>query len=102
MSKLMLFNFATQKWEELASGDFGWPCWSHDSKFVYVSDDSRMTYDRIAISNHKREQVASVTGVRTTSYFYWGGWLGLTPDDQPITTIDTGIAEIYAFDLEYK
>ena len=104
MSKLMLFDFGKQRWEELGSGDFGWPCWSHDSKFIYVSDDSRVTFDRVAISNHKREQVASLMGVRTTAYFYWsfGSWLGLTPDDQPITTISTGIEEIYAFDLEYK
>jgi Tol biopolymer transport system component/DNA-binding winged helix-turn-helix (wHTH) protein len=103
MSKLMLFSFATQQWEELASGDFGWPSWSHDSKFVYVSDDARNTYDRIAVSNHKREQVASLMGVRTTAYFYWSSnWLGLTPDDRPITTLSTGVEEIYAFDLEYK
>jgi len=30
------------------------------------------------------------------------GWFGLAADGRPITTRDTGIEEIYAFDLEYK
>lgn len=28
--------------------------------------------------------------------------IGLTPDDRVLTTRDTGVEEIYAFDLEYK
>jgi len=60
---------------------------------------------RIAIADHKKEQIASLQGLRSTAYFLdrWGQpWFGLSPDGRPITTRDTGIQEIYAFDLEYK
>jgi DNA-binding winged helix-turn-helix (wHTH) protein/Tol biopolymer transport system component len=102
--KLMLFNFASNTWGELASGtDFGWPSWSRDSKFVYAQDGNSLV--RIAISDHKKEPIASLQGFRGTAYYMdrWNqGWLGLAPDGRPITTRDTGIEEIYAFDLEYK
>jgi len=103
-TKLMIFSFASNTWEELASGEwFGWPCWSRDSQFVYASDGDSLV--RVAISDHKKEQITSVQGLRTTAYFLDRlnqGWFGLTLDGRPITTRDTGIQEIYAFDLEYK
>jgi len=102
--KIMLFTFATQTWQELASGTgFGWECWSRDSRFVYsMAGDSLI---RIEVSSHKRENVASLVGFRSTAYDQdkWdGGWFGLSPDDRPVTTRDTGVKAIYAFDLEYK
>ena len=103
-TKLMLFNFATKTWEELASGmDFRWPCWSRDSRFVYAQDHYSLV--RIAVADHKEEQITSLKNFRRTAYFLdkWNvGWFGLTPDGRPIMTRNTGIQEIYAFDLEYK
>ena len=110
-SKLALFNFASNTWEELdtPAGDFGWPNWSHDSKFVYASyaawGENDTSLVRVSISDHKQEQIASLQGFRATAYYmdrYDIGWFGLAPDDRPITTRDTGIEEIYAFDVEYK
>jgi hypothetical protein len=51
------------------------------------------------------EQIASFQGFRFTAYyldFSNVGWFGLTPDGRRATTRDTGIQEIYAFDLEYN
>jgi Tol biopolymer transport system component/DNA-binding winged helix-turn-helix (wHTH) protein len=104
--KLMLFSFASHAWVELDSTrdwGFGWPCWSRDSKFVYVQDGDSLV--RIAIADHKKEQIVSLAGFRATSYYFdriGYCWFGLTPDGRPLTTRDTGIQEIYAFDLEYK
>jgi hypothetical protein len=100
----MLFTFSTAKWDELAiGGPFDWPSWSHDSKFVFAKDGEMLV--RIAVSDRQKQVVASLKGLHSISYpFDWVpvGWYGLTPDDRPITTLDTGIEEIYAFDLEYK
>lgn len=101
LGRLGLFSFATQKWEALASGSFGWPAWSHDSKFVYAANGEDCFLVRLNVADHSMERVTSLKG--STAYFYWGTlWYGLTPDDRPITTRDTGVEEIYAFDLEYK
>ena len=35
---LLLFDFKTQKWNELATGSLSWLNWSHDSLYVYVLD----------------------------------------------------------------
>ena len=100
----MLFTFASNTWEELATGtDFEWPSWSRDSKFVCAQDGDSLV--RVAIADHKKEQIGSLRGFRSTAYFQdrlGMGWFGLTPDGRPMTTRDTGIQEIYAFDLEYK
>jgi len=102
--KLVLFNFASNTWEELATGEgFAWPSWSRDSKFVYAQDGDCLV--RIAIADHKKKQIASVHGFRGTAYYLdkWSvGWFGVTPDGRLLTTRDTGIEELYAFDLEYK
>ena len=102
--RIALFTFATQTWQELASGTgFGWECWSRDSKFVYtMAGDSLI---RIEASSHERENVGSLVGFRSTAngQDMWDqGWFGLSPDDRPVTTRDTGVEAIYAFDLEYK
>jgi Tol biopolymer transport system component len=102
-SKLGLFAFATQKWETFPGRSFNWPAWSHDSKFVYAVNWNKLSLVRLNAPDHRIEQVASLEGFRSTAYLYWGlGWYGLTPDDRLITTRDTGIEEVYAFDLEYK
>lgn len=96
---LWLFNFSTQEWSDLGVGQAAWPNWSHDSRFVYVATGGWMS--RVSISDRKVEQIFSTVGVPLTAVGI-SGWWGLTPDDRPMTTRDTGIEEIYAFDLEYK
>ena len=99
-AKLWLFSFATQQWSELASGDPNWPNWSHDSKSVYTMLTAGRSVVRVGISDRKVEPVASFNGFPSTAVGF-SGWFGLTPDDRPISTRDTGIEEVYAFDLEY-
>jgi DNA-binding winged helix-turn-helix (wHTH) protein/Tol biopolymer transport system component len=103
-NRIMLYSFASQTWQELASGaDVGWPSWSRDGKSVFAMTDDWLI--RIDVASHKSENVASLRGFRSTAYSMdrWdGGWYGLSPDDMPVTTRDTGVKAIYALDLEYK
>ena len=97
-----MFRFADQQWEQLSAEHFDWPCWSHDSKFVYAFNWITSSVERIEVSTHKKEKVARLGSFQSTAFYFWDyGWWGLTPDDQPISTRDTGIDEIYAFDLQY-
>lgn len=104
LNKLGLFTFATKKWEILPiPPGLGWPTWSHNSKFLYAVNWRELSLVRFNLADHRVERIASIKGFRSTAYFFWGvGWFGLTPDDRPITTRDTGVEEVYAFDLEYK
>jgi Tol biopolymer transport system component/DNA-binding winged helix-turn-helix (wHTH) protein len=104
-AKLMLYSFATKTWEELDPGGHGWPCWSPDSKFIYAYSSAGDSLVRVAISDHKKETTAPMQGFRGTAYYFdrWNNaWSGATPDGRPIALRDTGIQELYAFDLEYK
>lgn len=99
--KLMLFDLATQQWQELANLPIGYPSWSHDGRYIYF--DTILTHDpaffRVRISDHKLERLFSLKGLPQ----YWGAfgnWTGLAPDDLPLFTRDTSSQEIYALDWE--
>jgi len=99
--KLLLFNFATQKWSELAKTTIGSYEWSADSKFVYF--DNGFSIDqavyRVRISDQKIEQVAGLKDYRRV-VTPWFTWFGLTPDGAPLLMHDVGSQEVYALDFE--
>jgi WD40 repeat protein len=98
-AKLLLFDFQTQKWTELAKGPMGWLNWSKDGLSVYVLHyKGRGAVLRIRISDHKTEQVADLNNFVTSGRY--GGWLGLAPDDSPLLLLDAGTQDLYALDWE--
>jgi Tol biopolymer transport system component len=98
--KLLLFDFRTQKWEELAVGNAGFSNWSRDGKYVYFrSSGSDAAIYRVRVSDHKLEKVVSLKGLRITIGVV-GTWAGLAADDSPLVLRDVGTQEIYALDLQ--
>lgn len=97
--KVCLFNFEKQQWQELSSAHSAWPSWSRDSRFVYTAQGANLV--RISVPDGKVEVVTPSPAFPTTANFF-SVWFGITPDGRPLTTRDTGIEEVYAFDLEYK
>ena len=97
-SKLMLFDFTTQKWQEIARVPCAFNSWSKDGEYVYflVLDQNQPAVMRVRIRDHKVEQVADLKNFRQTGYF--GVWMGLAPDDSPLMLRDTGTQEVYALD----
>jgi Tol biopolymer transport system component len=98
--KVLLFDFRTQKWTELATLNIGYPSWSKDGRFVYFNllSTQEPFILRIRISDRRVERVASLKGLPGVGNF--GVWVGLTPDDSPLVLRDTGTQEIYALDWE--
>jgi Tol biopolymer transport system component len=97
--KLLLFDFRTQKWTDLATGSLSWLNWSHDGQYVYVLDyRGKNAVVRIRISDHKTEQVADLKDFATTGRY--GGCLALAPDDSPVLLRDTGTQDVYSVDWE--
>lgn len=99
--KLMLFDFTTQKWSEMAKMDVGFTDWSKDSKYVYFDTGlsaSPAVY-RIRVADRKLERVADLKGLRRT-IFALIPWSGLTPDGSPLVLRDVSSQEVYALDFE--
>jgi len=99
--KLMLFDFTTQKWAELADKDVYYPTWSHDGEYIYFDTPLRdnPAIFRVRVSNHKMEQLVSLKDFRLASGLV-GAWFGLAPDDSPLLVRNVGTEEIYALDWD--
>jgi Tol biopolymer transport system component/tRNA A-37 threonylcarbamoyl transferase component Bud32 len=103
--KLILFDFSTQKWAELATLPAitrrpAYPSWSRDGKYVYYHGirGHEDTVFRVRISDHKVEDVASLRGITLGGGF--GPWMGLADDDSPMVVRNAGTHELYALDVE--
>ncbi len=102
VQKLMLFDFTTQKWVELAKGPINYHHWSRDEKYIYFDNaglGKQPSIQRVRVSDRKLEQVVSLKDFRV-AFGAVGPWSGLTPDDSPLTLRDVGTQEIYALDWQ--
>jgi Tol biopolymer transport system component len=98
---LMLFDFQTQKWQELARVTMGFPNWSKNSDYVYfLHEEDQPSVMRVHLSDHKVETVADLKHFRQAGY--WSVWLGMAPDDSPLLLRDIGTQEVYALDWHTK
>jgi Tol biopolymer transport system component/DNA-binding winged helix-turn-helix (wHTH) protein len=100
-AKLMLFDFSTQKWEQLADVEAAYPNWSRDGKYVYFGNPyiAEPAIYRVRISDRKLELVTTLSRGRL-GWNIAGKWTGLAGDDSPLVLRDTGTEEIYALDWE--
>ena len=95
----MLFDFATQEWDEIAKITLGFTNWSKNGDYVYfLHQEDQPSVMRIRIRDRKIERVADLKNFRQTGY--WSVWLGMAPDDSPLLLHDIGTQEIYAVDWE--
>jgi len=98
-SRVMLFDFSSGKWNELAQGSFGWLNFSHDGQYLYFLDQSgKGAVLKISVGNHQIEKVAEFDGFKTTGRYR--GSLALMPDDSPLLLREAGTQDVYAFDWQ--
>ncbi len=99
--KIMLFDFTTQKWSELAELFVAYPTWSRDGRYVYFDGilDNQESYFRVQIAGRKLERLFSLKGFQAAGGAF-GNWSGLAPDETPLLVRDASIQEIYALDVE--
>lgn len=101
-SKLMLFDFVTQKWTEGFGSEIGYLHWSHDGKYVYFQDmrnSERIV--RLRLSDRKIENIVDIKNVGRVTTGTFVDWFGLAPDDSPIFARDISTSEIWALDVEW-
>jgi Tol biopolymer transport system component len=100
---LWLYDFKSQKWEELTSIGVGYPSWSQDSNSIYfdnIAFQREVAFFRVHISDHKLEQVTSLKDLQP--YGILDLWTGLTPDDSPLLSRNVSSQEIYALNWEAR
>ena len=99
--RLMLFDFASQKWMELAKTDVAALNWSRDGKYLYIDSGSGVNPEisRFRIADRKLERVTGLKDFRRVTFPTYP-WSGLTPDGAPLLLRDVGTQEVYALDFE--
>jgi Tol biopolymer transport system component/predicted Ser/Thr protein kinase len=96
---LILFDFATQEWEEIAKISMAFPNWSKSGEYVYfLHEENQPSVMRVRIRDRKLERVADLKNFQQAGFY--GVWLGMAPDDSPLLLRDTGTEEIYALDWQ--
>lgn len=95
---LMLFDWSTHTWSQLARVELNWANWSRDGQQVYFERHGREhAILSVRITDHALQEVVSLAGIKRAG-LSGGFWFGLTPDNSPIVLRDTGTQEIYALD----
>jgi len=102
--KLVLFDFSTQGWSELADGlPYGWGLrWSFDSKYVYYQHAYGMEEQpifRVRVSDRKIEQITSSRQILRADVLSYS-MTGLTPDNSPLASLVHRNSDVFALELD--
>jgi eukaryotic-like serine/threonine-protein kinase len=97
---LLVFDFRSQRWTELADANFGYPTWSRDSEYIYFDTvDADPAFFRVRPRDHKIERIVSLRGF-PRKFGAFGPWTGMAPDGSPLLARDASFDEIYALHWE--
>jgi Tol biopolymer transport system component/DNA-binding winged helix-turn-helix (wHTH) protein len=106
--KLMLFDFATQRWTQAFGSEMETPSWSRDGTFIYFQAyhnpaqagvQSRIV--RFRLKDRKIENIVDLRNVGRLTAGTITGWFGLAPDDSPLFARDISTSEIYALEMDW-
>ena len=94
--KLMLFDLASKRWTEIASGSFNNPVWSNDGTHIYYqSYDEGSPIRRMDVATGRVEEVADFRDLQPgATVGYWG----ITSEDAPIVSFHFLTADVYSVD----
>lgn len=99
LTRLLVFDFQTQKWTEVAKGSLGWLEWSKDGMSIQAADGAITTsIIRIRLSDHKTERVVDLKNFVPVGYY--NTWYAVAPDDSPIMLRNAGTQDVYSLDWE--
>ena len=99
LTKLLLFDFQTQKWTELVTGSVGWPWFSKDGQYLYFQDSTGTgALVRLRLSDRHIEKVLDLKNFVTVGTY--GGWFAPAPDGSPMMLRNAGTTDVYSLDWE--
>ena len=102
-SKVMIFDFQTQKWTTWfteAAGSVSYPTWSKDSKYLYFDDmvTDEEAIRRVQVGGDHAERVFAVPAFDRYLGPY-GYWAGQGPDGSWMFVRDRSTQEVYSLNL---
>jgi Tol biopolymer transport system component len=99
--KPQLFDWATQKWTQIANSEMGYPSWSHDGKYICMQDwnGGHPRVVRLFLSDRRVEGVMNFTELEGNMAGTITQWSGLALDGSPLVARDISVQEIYALKL---
>ncbi len=100
-NKLMIFDWKSRKWDDMAFGSVSDPAWSGDGKYIYFrafKEPGQPVY-RLRVSDKKVERIVSFRDTRWPNVVGFS-FLGLGPNDSPILQIRSSTADIYALQFQ--
>jgi Tol biopolymer transport system component len=96
-SRLMLFDFNTQKWSQIANGTLSWINWSKDGQYIYAKDlTGHGSVERVRVADGKAEKIVDLKDFVFTGL--GGGSVSVGPDDLVLLLRDRGTQDVYALD----
>ncbi len=99
LTKLLLFDFQTQKWTELVTGSVGWPWFSKDGQYLYFQDSTGTgALVRLRLSDRQIEKVLDLKNFVTVGAY--GGWFAPALDGSPMMLRNSGTTDVYSLDWE--
>jgi len=102
-TKVMLFDFQTQKWSTWftePAGSVSYPQWSSDSKYLSFDDmvTDEETIRRVKLGEDHAERVYTLRHI--DRYLgLWGYWVGQTPDGSWMFVRDRSTQEVYSLNI---
>ncbi|HEY6841629.1 MAG TPA: hypothetical protein VI114_10450, partial [Chthoniobacterales bacterium] len=102
-TKLLYFDFKSQKWSELLSGNFVTWSASLDGKYLYfTTGGAEPQAKRIRLSEGKVETIANLSGLRRVVDAIEGiPQIATAPEGSIVFTRDIGTQEIYALNIKW-
>ena len=101
-TKLLLFDFKTQKWSDWITEAIGYPNWSQDGSYLYYDSPftDHPTFRRVKVGQTHSELLVDLKGLSRYSAPPAYQWSGVAPDGSALFTRDLSTDEIYALDLD--
>jgi serine/threonine protein kinase/WD40 repeat protein len=103
ITKFLIFDFKTQKWNDLVSGTFVNFNISPDRKYFYFTTaGAEPKVQRLRFADHRIETITSLKDLRrVVDTVELGTQINVAPDGSPVFTRDIGSQEIYALTVRW-
>jgi Tol biopolymer transport system component len=95
--KLMLYDFNSGRWTQLANTGINDVVWSRDSRNIYFDSSDQASIYRVSVADKKVTEFATVGGIRRTGFF--GTTLSIAPDNNLLLFQNVGGQEVYRLEV---